>query len=128
MRMKKLIYSSFIALTLLLLSVTGFSQVIRGTYAIKNVQTGILLRIKDAITKNGTPLIAYSTVNWKCVTWDFNHIDGETYQLRNLFTGKTFQPERQEPYEGVALNQQPLVLKQANQQYEFIPVKKNVYL
>ncbi|MCU7549594.1 RICIN domain-containing protein [Chitinophagaceae bacterium LB-8] len=104
------------------------AQVIKGTYAIKNVQTGILLRPLDANKKDGVPIIAYSPVNWKCVTWDFNHLEGDTYQLRNLFTGKTFQPVLQHPAEGDSLIQQPLVTNQSNQQFEFIPVKKNTYL
>jgi hypothetical protein len=75
------------------LSVSLFAQVIHGTYAIKNEQTGMLLRIKDANGKNGTPLVAYNPVNWKCMTWDFKHVEGQTYQLKNLFTSKTFQPK-----------------------------------
>jgi hypothetical protein len=104
------------------------AQVIQGTYAIKNVQTGMLLRIKDANGKNGTPLVAYSPVNWKCMTWDFKHVEGQTYQLKNLFTSKTFQPKEITPAEGVTLEQQPLVEAQANQLYDFIPVEKNIYL
>lgn len=126
--MKKIIYSSVLSMALLLMSATAFSQDIQGTYAIKNIQTGILLRIKDANKSNGTPLVTYSPVNWKCVTWDFNHVDGQSYQLKNLFTGKTFQSVNSTPSEGTSLEQQPLISKQSNQQYEFIPVKKNIYL
>jgi len=113
---------------LLLFSVIGSAQVIEGTFAIKNVETGMLLRIKDANGANGTPLVAYSPVNWKCVTWDFKHVDGQTYQLKNLFTNKTFQSKKGVAAEGVLLEQQPLVPAQANQQYDFIAVEKNVYL
>lgn len=111
-----------------MLDITTSAQVIEGTFAIKNVQTGMLLRIKDANKTNGTPLVAYSPVNWKCMTWDFKHVEGQTYQLRNLFTNKTFQPNTGKPAAGVPLEQQPLVTRQLNQQYEFIPVSKNVYL
>lgn len=126
--MKKVFHFSLLHIFLLLLSVGSFAQVIQGTYAIKNMQTGMLLRIKDANKTNGTPLVAYSPVNWKCVTWDFKHVEGETYQLRNLFTGKTFQSKEVVPGDGVVLEQQPLVVSQANQQYDFITVEKNVYL
>lgn len=105
-----------------------YAQQIRGTYAIKNVQTGKLLRIKDANGKNGTPLVAYSPINWKCMTWDFKHVEGNTYQLKNLFTSKTFQPKAGTPSDGIELEQQPLVNAQANQLYEFNEVKKDVYL
>ncbi|GAC1604915.1 MAG: hypothetical protein NVS3B8_15710 [Chitinophagaceae bacterium] len=102
------------------------SQVIKGTYAIKNVQTGMLLRIKDANKANGTPLVSYNPVNWKCMTWDIKHTEGDTYQLRNLFSGKTFQP-KQPAAEGVSMEEQPLLVNEASQQYEFIPAGKNIY-
>ncbi|PWS28752.1 hypothetical protein DHW03_02610 [Pedobacter yonginense] len=99
------------------------AQVIKGNFAIKNVQTGMLLRVKDASGKNGTPLVAYDPQNWKCMTWDFRNIDGNTYQLRNLFTNKTFQPKKEVDAK-INLEEQPLVLGDANQQYEFIPVER----
>ena len=118
---------SIILSAMLFLSFNSIAQNIKGTYAIKNVETGMLLRIKDANKTNGTPLVAYSPVNWKCVTWDFQHVDGQTYQLKNLFTSKTFQSIETTPAPGSALEEQPLVAKQANQQYEFIPAGKNAY-
>jgi len=105
----------------------AFAQVIKGTYAIKNVQTGMLLRIKDASKANGTPLVSYNPVNWKCMTWDFQHKEDNTYQLRNLFSGKTFQPV-QAAAEAVAMEEQPLQAGAAAQQYEFIAAGKNSYL
>ena len=125
--MKRIYFFSALVILLLSMSVTGFAQQIQGTYAIKNVETGMLLRIKDANGKNGTPLVAYNPVNWKCMTWDFKHLEGNTYQLKNLFTSKTFQPKDGNAADGVTLEQQPLVNGQANQQYEFIAVDKNVY-
>lgn len=103
------------------------AQVINGTYAIKNLETGLLLRIKDANSKNGTPLVAYSPENWKCMTWDFKHIEGDTYQLQNLFTNKTFQAKAA-PEAGVALEQQPFQAKDNSQQYEFEPIGKNTFM
>lgn len=126
--MKKIFRFSVLLVLLLMMTVCCFAQTIKGTYAIKNVQTGMLLRIKDANGKNGTPLVAYSPVNWKCMTWDFKHVDGNTYQLKNLFTSKTFQPKDGAAADGAVMEQQPLVNEQANQQYEFIPVQKNIYL
>lgn len=123
--MKSIIYIIAFSM-ILLIPAAGFSQEIQGTYAIKNSETGMLLRIKDAQRSNGTPLVAYPAVNWKCVTWDFKHVDGQHYQLENLFTGKTFQAI--DPTTGSALQQQTLVAKQSNQQYEFIPAGKNVFL
>lgn len=113
-------------LLLLFFCVTSFGQIIKGTYAIKNVETGMLLRIKDANRKDGTPVVAYSPVNWKCMTWDFQHVEGQTYQLKNLFTGKTFQPNGA-PADDINLVQQPLAITE-QQQYEFIPAGDNTFL
>ncbi|MVM37531.1 hypothetical protein GO730_07750 [Spirosoma sp. HMF3257] len=110
-----------------LFATAGFAQVIRGTYAIKNTQTGLVLRVQDAKKANGTPIVSYSPVNWKCVTWDFNHVEGDTYQLRNLFTNKTLQPITATPAEGISLEQQPLVTLQPNQEYEFLRAGKDAY-
>ncbi len=120
--------SLLITLTIvsLILSSTVFAQIIKGAYAVKNMETGMLLRIKDANNRDGTLLVAYSPVNWKCMTWDFKHLEGETYQLKNLFTGKTFQPKNS-PSPGIGLEQKPLNAEATNQQYEFILLKENVY-
>ncbi len=117
-----------IAVVCMMMTISADAQnFIKGTYAIKNVQTGMVLRIKDANSKNGTAIVAYSPVNWKCVTWDFKHVDGQTYQLKNLFSGKTLQPVHTNVADGDALNEQP-ISDDANQQYEFIPLEKNIYL
>eukprot|EP01012_Entosiphon_sulcatum_P040579 TRINITY_DN54254_c0_g1_i1.p1 TRINITY_DN54254_c0_g1~~TRINITY_DN54254_c0_g1_i1.p1 ORF type:complete len:165 (+),score=23.99 TRINITY_DN54254_c0_g1_i1:676-1170(+) len=108
----------------LLLNPALFAQNIKGNYAIKNVLTGMLLRVKDANGKNGTPLVAYDPQNWKCMTWNFIAVEGNTYQLKNLFTGKTFQPKIND----TALEEQPLNLGSANQQYEFESAGKDIYL
>lgn len=121
--MKKYIFS------LLLIGICAINvnaQVIKGTYAIKNAATGMLLRIRDANTANGTPVVGYNPVNWKCMTWDFQHTDGNTYQLRNLFSGKTLQPQ-QTPAENATMEEQPLVNNAPGQQYEFIPATKDNY-
>ncbi|UFH52672.1 RICIN domain-containing protein [Spirosoma sp. KNUC1025] len=121
----KLVYLLLIDLCLGVIG--SFNQPIHGHYAIKNVQTGLLLRVQDARKADGTPIVAYSPVNWKCVTWDFVHVGGDTYQLRNLFTSKTLQPEHGKPAEGVNLEQQPLVASQSNQEYEFVDAGKDTY-
>lgn len=116
-----------ILLFLINISHLGFSQDIKGNYAIKNVQTGMLLRVKDAGSKNGTPLVAYYPENWKCMTWNFRSTGENTYQLQNLLTNKTFQPSAAASTD-VPFEEQPLIAGAPNQQYEFIPVKKDTYL
>lgn len=108
-------------------TVNGMAQNIKGTYAIQNVQTGMYLRIKDANSKDGTPIVAYSPVNWKCVTWDFQQQDGQTYALVNLFSRKTMQPKG-DAANGVSLEERPVAASSASQQYEFIPVEKGTYM
>lgn len=105
----------------------ALAQDIKGNYAIKNVQTGMLLRIKDANSKTGTPIVAYYPENWKCMTWDFKKTDVNTYQLRNLFSSKTLQPTAVASA-NVPFDEQPLVPGDAKQQYEFILIKKDTYL
>lgn len=102
------------------------AQVITGNYAIKNLQTGMLLRIKDANGTDGTPLVAYYPENWKCMTWDFKHIDSNVYQLRNLFTSKTFQAAGA-AVQNAPLNEQPLVAGKDIQEYEFEASGNNTY-
>ncbi len=122
--MKKLI--GFVMCYLLALAVAG--QDIKGSFAIKNVETGLLLRVKDANKANGTPLVSYTPVEWKCMTWDFKSVGGNGYQLKNQFTGKTFQAVADSATHGMAMHQQPVKEGDTSQQYEFIAVEKGVYL
>jgi len=87
----------------------------------------MLLRVKDAQSANGTPLVAYYPENWKCMTWDFQHVEGNTYKLKNLFTSKTFQPVT-EANAGVALEEQPLNADNIAQQSDFEPIDKDTFL
>lgn len=120
---RSLLLSVFIVCTVFI-----HAQVIKGTYAIKNAETGMLLRIKDANGSNGTPLVLYNPVNWKCMTWEFRNVEGQTYQLKNLFTGKAFQPKGGAVAKGTRLEQQPLNAASAVQFYEFINTGNDVYL
>ncbi len=118
--------TAFLFIAIFLFIVSAFTQTIKGNYAIKNVQTGLLLRVKDANSKNGTPLVAYSPENWKCMTWNFKQVEGNAYQLQNLFTNKTFEPLTDSAQKEITLSEQPLATK-INQQYEFIPAENNSY-
>ncbi len=106
---------------------SGYGQDIKGTLAIRNVETGLLLRIKDANSKDGTPLVAYPARNWKCMTWEFQHVMGETYRLRNLFTNKTFAPTDGQQREGTRLEQESLDKNDRSQDWEFIQVEEDTY-
>lgn len=125
MNMKKVYFLISFCL-LLIVSQTIIAQVIKGNYAIKNVQTGMLLRIKDANSQNGTPLVVYYPENWKCMTWNFIHVEGTVYKLENLLTLKTFQPIKNGST-NTELEEQPLDPGSLNQQYEFESVDKDNY-
>jgi hypothetical protein len=118
----------FLALIFLLTLNTIIAQSIQGTYAIKNIETGKLLRIQDANREDLTPLVLYSPVNWKCMTWDFQFVSNETYQLRNLFTNKTFSTLDKFPKAGSELKQFPIDKNNKLQNWEFIKQDKDNYL
>jgi hypothetical protein len=101
-------------------------QVINGAFAIHNVETGKNLRPYNANVSNGNRIVLYPHNEWKCLTWRFNHIEGTTYQLKNLYTEKTFEP-KSSPESGVALWQQPLT-KDSSQYWEFIEQPDDTYL
>ena len=102
------------------------AQTIIGTYAIQNVKTGKNLRPYEAGKQDGNKIVLYNHVEWKCMTWDFIHVKDNIYQLKNLFTLKTFQPAGN-PKAGSTLDQQVLVSGNAQQEWEFIPAGDNRY-
>ena len=102
------------------------AQTFKSTYAIQNVQTGKNLRPYDAGSQDGNKIVLYSHVEWKCMTWQFINVTGNTYQLKNLFTLKTFQPSSV-AVAGVSLVQQPLK-DETNQHWEFIKQGDNSFL
>ena len=101
-------------------------NIIKGNYAIKNVQTSKLLRPKDANKNLSAEMVLYMPSNWKCMTWEFIHIDSNYYKLRNLFTDKTFQPIREKAVQGNFIEQQNIT-DGAMQIWEFIPQKEGKY-
>jgi hypothetical protein len=60
------------------------------TYQIRNLKHQELLRPKDANNATGTPIVLYSAQPWKCMTWRLQPAGGSAFQLKNLFTSKTF--------------------------------------
>jgi hypothetical protein len=60
------------------------------TYQIRNLKHGDLLRPKDANGATGTPIVLYSAQPWKCMTWRLQPAGESAFQLKNLFTSKTF--------------------------------------
>ena len=121
--MKKLL---LILLVTLLMVDVATSQIIQGTFAIQNTTTGKNLRPFDAGNQNGNRIVSYNHVAWKCMTWDFKHIGDSTYQLKNLFTAKTFQGKDIPAKQGSKLEQQPLSTSTA-QHWTFVRIAKNTY-
>ncbi|PSL34953.1 RICIN domain-containing protein [Chitinophaga ginsengisoli] len=104
-------------------SATVFAQIKENSYAIVNVVTGKVLRIKDANGQDGTPIVSYSPVNWKCVTWDFQETKDGAYRLKNLFSEKTLGPSP----DGKTLEEQSVANGSEEQLYEFIPAGNNTF-
>jgi hypothetical protein len=117
-----------ILVILILLISTSLAQSIKGTFAIKNIETEMLLRPKSANKSDHTPIVLYSPTNWKCLTWDFINVNENTYHLKNLFTDKTFQPINLNTSAKIELEQLPLEIGSVKQQWEFIEVNENQYL
>lgn len=111
-------------LILMASTLCAISQVDENSYMIQNVGTGKVMRIKDANVKNGTPIIAYSPVEWKCVTWDFRKLANGNYHLVNLFSGKTMQPA----VDGKGLEEQILDKNSTTQEYQVVKTSANHYL
>jgi hypothetical protein len=60
------------------------------TYQIRNLKHRELLRPKDANGATGTPIVLYPAQAWKCMTWRLQPAGESVFQLKNLFTSKTF--------------------------------------
>ncbi|SDF77878.1 RICIN domain-containing protein [Chitinophaga filiformis] len=104
-------------------SASVYAQIRENSYAIVNVVTGKVLRIKDANGQDGTPIVSYSAVNWKCVTWDFQQTKDGAYRLKSLFSEKTLGPSS----DGKTLEEQTVANSSEEQVYEFIPAGNDTY-
>lgn len=115
---------------LLIMSTVTFisnAQIITGTFAIQNVESKKDLRPKDPRYSDTINIVAYKHHNWKCETWDFIHIESNTYQLRNLYSLKTFESETI-PKEKSTLRHKDFTSNQDNQYWEFLKQSDSTYL
>lgn len=97
----------------------SFGQ-ISGTNAIINAETGLSIRPFEARTSDGNKIVMFKSIEWKCMTWSFESLGGNTYALKNVFTGKTFRPV-QPAKAGQTLEQTPYNTSDASTHWEFIP-------
>jgi len=95
------------------------------TYAIRNANTDMAIRVYNAGIPDETKIIQYKHQNWECMTWQLIEMEDGSFLLKNLYTHKTFQPSAS-PEQGVDLWQQPL---EANslQYWEFIKQSDETY-
>ena len=63
------------------------------TYQVRNQKYRELLRPRDANGANGTRLVLYPPQPWKCMTWRLQPAGEATFQVKNIFTSKTFAAE-----------------------------------
>lgn len=69
---------------------TDASAELVGSFQIRNVRYGDLLRPKDASNAEGAAIVLYPAEPWKCMTWRVHQTTNSTYQVQNHFTLKTF--------------------------------------
>lgn len=107
-------------------------QTIKGSFAINNILSGKNLRPDpssnsvEVFVSDGNGIVLYPYEAWKCMTWTFTHVEGNTYKLQNLYTEKTFQPSG-ELQAGVTISQQTL-REDSLQYWDFIEQSDGVYL
>lgn len=73
-------------------STTVANSPLAGSFQIRNIKFGDLLRPENANGAVGTPIVLYSAQPWKCMTWKVHSMGESVYQLQNHFTSKTFAP------------------------------------
>lgn len=66
----------------------------RHTYAIQNVGTNLCIRPYNADFSEGNKVIQYPLHNWECITWQFIKTGDDTFLLQNLYTHKSFAPQK----------------------------------
>ncbi|QUS40062.1 hypothetical protein RPMA_15410 [Tardiphaga alba] len=113
-------------LALLALLTGASAQEVGTTYAIQNVLTAKNIRPFEAKKDDGNNIILYDHWSWKCMTWQFDQVQGNTYQLRNVYTSKTLEPSGT-PGAMTALWQQPLGSSKT-QYWDFISDGGETYL
>jgi hypothetical protein len=66
-----------------------------GEFQFRNVafaDRDLVLRPRDASTRDGTPIVLYPRTDWKCLTWKVAPA-GESAAFTNFFTSKGFAPK-----------------------------------
>jgi hypothetical protein len=96
------------------------TEVQSGIYSLRNRESSLLLRPRDAGRADGNTMVLYPEYNWKCLKWDIASTEGE-YTLRNLFTDKTFQPADSSPKAGSPVLQQTIDSAEKLQRWDILP-------
>lgn len=88
-----------------------------------------LLRVRDASSRDGTPMVLYPHEAWKCMTWKFEPVaaaDKDTFRLVNHFTRKTCYPT--DKADGTPVTQHPLAKPAADvEQWRFTKLDDGTY-
>ena len=99
---------------------------IQGTFAIQNVATGMNLRPFDASKQDRNRVILYNHHAWKCLTWEFLPIEGNSYRLKNYYTAKAVEPAAHAV--GPTTLQQRPISGGVTQIWEFVDQPVNAFL
>ncbi len=97
---------------------------IEGSFAIKNMETGLYLRPKGASSADNIQMVLYTPKEWKCMTWNFIKKEENTYFVENLYTGKTFEADDNNR----KVVQKTIQSSNPKQIWEFIMLEENKYL
>lgn len=89
------------------------------TYQIRNAKYSELLRPRDANSANGTLIVLYPAQPWKCMTWRLKPAGESAFQLKNLFTSKTFSTSADTNAPRRLVTQVPLAGDAGGSQWQF---------
>jgi len=102
------------------------ASTIENAFAIRNVETGMGIRVYGSDVENQIRIVHYTCNYWQCMTWQFIQLEENIFLLRNLFTHKNFQPSSL-PEPGITLWQQTLD-GNTYQRWEFLQQADETYL
>ena len=100
---------------------------VKGSYQIRNVEFGDLLRPRGANSEDGTPIVLYPRQDWKCLTWKCEPSLEKGYRLINHFTLKTFIPDPEAKGATLPLIQVSNGEKTKTESWQFFEIEKGVY-
>jgi hypothetical protein len=100
-----------------------------GTYKIINAKSGLAMEVAGAATTNGAPLDQYTYVSGNHQNWNFTHLGGSQYLLKNVLSGKAIDEASYTALSGDYIQQYTVSgsVGALNQRWIFIPTDSSHY-